>query len=60
MSNLEQVKENVAIASTAEVNSISEHDKQVLKDVCNVYKSREEIPCTGCRYCMPCLSKTIS
>lgn len=54
MSNLEQVKENVAIASVAEVNSISEHDKQVLKDVCNVYKSREEIPCTGCRYCMPC------
>ena len=54
MSNLEQVKENVAIASTTEVNSISEHDKQVLKDVCNVYKSREEIPCTGCRYCMPC------
>lgn len=54
MSNLEQVKENVAIASTVEVNSISEHDKQVLKDVCNVYKSREEIPCTGCRYCMPC------
>ena len=54
MSNLEQVKENVAIASVADVNSISEHDKQILKDVCNVYKSREEIPCTGCRYCMPC------
>ncbi len=54
MSNMDQVKQNIAIAESCDVNSMSEHDRQILKDVTQVYKSREEIPCTGCRYCMPC------
>lgn len=54
MSNLEQVKENVAIAERTDVNSMSQHDRDILQKVCEVYKQREEIPCTGCRYCMPC------
>jgi predicted aldo/keto reductase-like oxidoreductase len=54
MSNMDQVKQNIAIAENCDVNSMSEHDRQILKDVTQVYKSREEIPCTGCRYCMPC------
>jgi len=54
MSNLEQVKMNVDIASNAQINSFTDKDRQILKDVCEIYKSREEIPCTGCRYCMPC------
>ena len=54
MSNMEQVKENIAIAESCDVDSMSEHERQILKYVPQVYKSREEIPCTGCRYCMPC------
>lgn len=54
MSNLQQVKENVAIAERTDVNSMSQHDRDILQEVCEVYKAREEIPCTGCRYCMPC------
>jgi len=53
MSTLEQIKENVEIASNPELKlSNEEENLVVLLD--QAYKSRIKVPCTACNYCMPC------
>lgn len=52
MNNLEQVKENVKIASTEDV--ISEHDQEIIREVARTYRTFLGNDCTRCGYCMPC------
>ena len=54
MNSLEQVKENIEIAEKSEINSISENDMEIIKEVAWEYKQRRGNDCTGCDYCMPC------
>jgi hypothetical protein len=54
MNSLEQVKQNIDIASRTEVNSISANDLELIKEVAWEYKQRKGNDCTGCEYCMPC------
>lgn len=54
MSSLEQVKQNIALVDNAEVGMLTDEDKQVLFEVKNEYEKLNNIPCTGCNYCMPC------
>ena len=54
MNSLEQVKENIEIANRSEINSISENDLELIKEVAWEYKQRKGNDCTGCGYCMPC------
>ncbi len=54
MSNLNQVKENIALVDNAEIGMLDNEDKQVLIDVKEEYDKLISIPCTACNYCMPC------
>ena len=52
MTSLEQVKQNVEIASTPD--RISDHDQEVIREVAREYRERLGNKCTRCGYCMPC------
>lgn len=52
MSSLEQVKENILIAS--EIDIISDNDQELIREVAREYKTFTGNECTRCGYCMPC------
>lgn len=52
MSSLDQVKENIETFTNFE--PIKEEDLKVYDEVLDQINSMNAIPCTGCRYCMPC------
>jgi predicted aldo/keto reductase-like oxidoreductase len=54
MNSMEQVKENIKIASDTQANSLTADDKNMFKEVKNTFKQRIKIGCTACGYCMPC------
>jgi predicted aldo/keto reductase-like oxidoreductase len=54
MSTMDQIVENVDIAARAGNSRLDEDERSVYKEVRQAYKDLSPIPCTGCRYCMPC------
>jgi uncharacterized protein len=54
MSTLEQVVQNVAYADSGLPNSLLKEETRLFAEVESEYKKRIKVPCTGCRYCMPC------
>lgn len=54
MSNLEQVKENILLASTMGENNLNNEDKKIIKEAREFLNMRSKIDCTACEYCMPC------
>ena len=52
MSNMEQLKENVSLFTN--FKPFDESDMAFMHNVADLYKSRGQIPCTACSYCMPC------
>ncbi len=54
MNTLEMVRENCKTASLAETEEFTDADNKTLKLVTEKIREREKVPCTGCRYCMPC------
>ena len=52
MNSLEQVKENVKIASTED--NISEYDQELIREVARTYRTFLGNNCSRCGYCMPC------
>ena len=54
MSTLAQVKENIEIASRADVGGMSEAEHQALRHAAAMVKDTIMVPCTACQYCMPC------
>jgi len=56
MSSFEQVRQNVAYAESGLPNSLSQEELNLFKDAETEYKKRIKVPCTGCRYYMPCTS----
>ena len=57
MNTLEMVKENTDFADRAEVDSLTKEDQELLSEVVKEINSKMKVPCTGCRYCMPCPRK---
>jgi len=56
MSSFEQVQQNVAYAESGLANSLSQEELNLFGEAEIEYKKRIKVPCTGCRYCMPCSS----
>jgi len=54
MSNMDQLKENITYADQLEAGSLSIEEKEKYKEVKATLESRVQIPCTDCKYCMPC------
>jgi len=54
MSTMEQVRQNVALAQTGVPDSLSKKEIALFGKVRKELKKRIIIPCTGCRYCVPC------
>jgi hypothetical protein len=53
---MEQVVEDVALADSARPGMLSPEELAVIDRVREAYKGLVPIPCTDCRYCMPCSS----
>jgi len=56
MSTMEQVEENLASADRSGVGTMSEEELALVAKVRDAYQALCAIPCTGCKYCMPCPS----
>ena len=52
MNDMEQLTDNISTMN--DFKPVTEHEKDVLKDAVEIYNKSGAIPCTGCRYCMPC------
>ncbi len=48
------IEENLAAASQAEPNALSETERDIIRQVKDEYQRLLQVGCTGCRYCMPC------
>jgi predicted aldo/keto reductase-like oxidoreductase len=57
MSSMEQVKENIKIASRNYVGTLGEQDVACYATARKFYRSRTKVNCTQCGYCMPCPQK---
>jgi predicted aldo/keto reductase-like oxidoreductase len=54
MSTLEQVRENLTFADSADPDSFSIQEQILVSNVRDAYRSLRPINCTACRACMPC------
>ncbi|HEY41029.1 MAG TPA: aldo/keto reductase [Dehalococcoidia bacterium] len=54
MSTMEQVVENVKIASRATTGILTDKELALYNGVRDAYQGLSPIPCTSCEYCMPC------
>ena len=54
MNSPKMIVENIRIASKAEPGQFTEEDFALVDQVKTIIREREKVPCTGCRYCMPC------
>jgi uncharacterized protein len=54
MNDEAQIRENLAIASAADANSLSEEELDLVEQVGRQYQSLLKVRCTSCGYCMPC------
>lgn len=50
MSNLEQMQDNISFMENFE--PLNEKEMEAVRKVCDVFNSRNMIPCTSCRYCI--------
>ena len=54
MNSIEMVQENTKYADEAKIESFSKEDFELLEKVVESINEKMKVPCTGCRYCMPC------
>ena len=54
MDAMEQLEENVRIASEIEAGEMSGEEQQTIEEVRDIFRKSNKIPCTGCGYCQPC------
>lgn len=54
MNSLEMVRENMKTASESFAGCMSEKDLDLVSRIAAEINKNMVVPCTGCRYCMPC------
>jgi predicted aldo/keto reductase-like oxidoreductase len=54
MSAMRQVEENINAANSARTHGFGPAEEDLIVRVRELYRTRTEIPCTKCGYCMPC------
>lgn len=54
MGNEKELRENIDTAKSALPNQLSTEELATIDEVSSIYKSRIQVNCTQCAYCMPC------
>ncbi len=54
MSEVEEVKENIRILGSGTPGSLTEIEKQLIREASAEYNYLIKASCTACKYCMPC------
>jgi predicted aldo/keto reductase-like oxidoreductase len=54
MSTMEHVEENIASAARSRVGMLNEAELAMYAEVREAYVTLSPIPCTDCKYCLPC------
>ena len=54
MNSMEMLEENLQTAEESRPGMLTEADRTLYSQVRQEIQSRMKVPCTGCRYCMPC------
>ncbi|HOG31354.1 MAG TPA: aldo/keto reductase [Candidatus Syntrophosphaera sp.] len=54
MSNMDQLKENISLANAFKTGQIDEKEMKLFNKARLEYLHRIAIPCSECRYCLPC------
>lgn len=54
MSTMEQVEQNLRSAERSGIGSLSEDDRETIRQVQQAWSGLAPVPCTSCEYCMPC------
>jgi len=54
MSSMDQVTQNIASACVSEVGLLEPEELDLIEKVREEYLRRTKVPCTDCRYCLPC------
>jgi len=54
MNTLEQVQQNLLSAERSGVGSLSPDERELIGRIQDAYRTLSPVPCTKCRYCMPC------
>jgi hypothetical protein len=54
MNEMEQVLENIAIASEAKAHSLTEKELELIEKAKGIFATKIKVNCTACEYCMPC------
>lgn len=58
MSDYEQIQENISFMK--DFHPLSKEERKAVDEVCEIFKSKNLIPCTACRYCIAGCPKQIS
>jgi uncharacterized protein len=54
MSTIEQVEENLVLADASHAGMLTQDELAFVERARDLYRELSPIPCTACRYCMPC------
>ncbi len=54
MSTMEQVEDNLKSADNSGVGSLNRDQLETIGEIQDIYKNSKTIPCTNCKYCLPC------
>ncbi len=54
MGNMKMIEENCESAANSGINTLSKEENQTLGQIADIYRKKIAVPCTACRYCMPC------
>lgn len=56
MNSLQMLNENCDSAGRSGVSSLQEEDLNIIGDLIKIYRKKILVPCTSCKYCLPCPS----
>ena len=56
MTTMSQLRENIRTADKAKPGCLTKGEKALIDKVRKGLRSKSMVPCTGCKYCMPCPS----
>nr|MDO8115658.1 aldo/keto reductase [Candidatus Sigynarchaeota archaeon] len=56
MSSMKQVEENLVSAGNSGIGKLTKDEQALLEKVADIFRKMILVPCTACKYCMPCPS----